>query len=171
MKLAQYTSQERVIASADTGYDWYVEQERKIQDAIAEECRLRAKFNREFDPGYLYVVAFDSGVVKVGRARNAESRLRAHGKTGLVVASWSSPYHLYINKTERKLIAFCDAHGTLYGGREYFRDISFDEARAYAHLVVQGARRREYLGQLVAAVKGDMGATWTEAQSALDAAA
>jgi len=156
-------------ATAEVDYTWYGEQEKKIWDHVAESRRLRAERRRLFDPGHLYVAEFDSGVVKVGKADNAESRLAAHAKTGLVRSSWTSPRHLHCSKTERELIAFCNEYGTLHGGREYFRDISFEIARAYAFLVVQNALRADYLARLVSAVNGDMSKTWAEAQACLEA--
>lgn len=147
---------------------WYGEQEKKIQDGVAESRRLRAEMQRLFDPGCLYVVEFDSGVVKIGKAANAGSRLEAHAKAGLIRSSWASRYHLYCGKTERKLIAFCGERGTLHGGREYFRDIAFDLARDYAERVVFGHRCRIYLDDLIDAVNGDMSKTCAEAQAALD---
>lgn len=151
--------------------DEYAAIEQRIHEYAETSRRLRAELYREFDPGYLYVAEFDSGVVKVGKARDADSRLRAHGKTGLVVSSWSSAYHLYCSKTERRLIAFCNDHATLYGGREYFRDITFDAASDYAARVVHHARCRLYLDDLIEAAGGNMGMTVAEANAALDALA
>ena len=162
MKLAQYTSPAHDF--------WYVEQEQKIHDATAESRRLRAELRKLFDPGHLYVVAFDSGVVKVGKSANAEARIEAHAKAGFVRSAWSSPRHIECSKTERQLIAFCVRHGILHGGREYFRDIPFGLARDYAERIVLDHQRRIYLDALIEAVGGDMSATWEQAQRALDAA-
>jgi hypothetical protein len=153
------------------GFDttWYVEQERKIQDSATEARRLRAERRRLFDPGHLYVVAFDSGVVKVGKADNAASRLAAHAKTGLMRSSWVSARHPHCSKTERQLIAFCNKHGQLYGGREYFREIHMGAVCTYADIVVRNALRRVYLESLIEAADGDLGMTWQEAQDRLAA--
>lgn len=148
-----------------------MECEVRIEACTDEGRRMRAELYRVFDPGQLYVAEFDSGVVKVGKARNAENRLAQHAKTGLVRASWTSPLHLECSKTERRLIAFCDEHGTLYGGREYFRDIAFDLARDHAERIVFGSRCRTYLDALTDVVDGDMSATVEQAQAALDAQA
>ena len=148
---------------------WYAEQEQKIQESVAEGRRLRSECQRLFDPGYLYVAEFDGGVVKVGKAVSAKNRLAAHAKTGLVRASWTSSHHIDCGKTERQLIAFCNEHGTLYGGREYFRDIAFGLACAYAERIVLNHRRRLYLDDLLDAADGDESVTWDEAQRRLDA--
>jgi hypothetical protein len=152
----------------DTDLEWYVEQEKKIQECTAESRRLRTEMRKLFDPGCLYVVEFDSGVVKVGKTASAEGRLEAHAKAGLVRSSWASPYHLYCGKAERKLIAFCNEHGTLHGGREYFRDIAFTVACDYAERIVFGHRCRIYLDDLTDAVNGDLSKTVAEAQVAFD---
>ena len=148
--------------------DWYADQEQKIQEATAESRRLRTQLRQEFDPGYLYVVAFDSGVVKVGKAFNVASRLVSHAKAGLVRSSWSSARHRECSKTERQLIAFCNRLGTLHGGREYFRDLDFDLTCACAEWIVLNHRRRMYLDDLIEAVGGDMAATWEQAEQALN---
>jgi hypothetical protein len=148
-----------------------MECEVKIEVCTGESRRMRAEVQRIFHPGHLYVAEFDSGVVKVGRAANAVSRLEAHAKTGLVRAAWTSPCHLYCNETERQLIAFCGEHGTLHGGREYFRDIAFDLARDHAERIVFGSRCRTYLDALIDAMDGDMTATVEQGQAALDAQA
>jgi hypothetical protein len=121
---------------------WYVEQERRIHEITVEARRLRVERRRLFDPGYLYVIQFDSGVVKVGKAENAKSRLAEHAKVGLIRSSWTSPRHIHCSRTERQLIAFCSEHGQLHGGREYFRDIDFSEVCAHASRVVRNAQRR-----------------------------
>lgn len=146
---------------------WYVEQERRIQACTADARRLREECKRLFDPGQLYVVEFDSGIVKVGRAGNAEARLAAHAKTGFIRSSWQSLRHPHCSKTERQLIAFCNEHGSLHGGREYFRDVEFEVVRTYADLIVRNALRREYLDELAEAADGDESMTWQEAHERL----
>lgn len=173
MKTTQYVRHEKAKRKArrtpklDFDTSWYVEQLEVIAAADYEARRQRVALRVRFDPGHLYVVAFDSGVIKVGKAGNAESRLAAHAKTGLIRASWTSPRHLDCSKTERQLIAFCNEYGHLYGGREYFTGIAFDHACAYAFLVVRNVLRRAYLDSLIDAVNGDMTATWAQARRAL----
>jgi hypothetical protein len=122
---------------SDESLDRLMAIEAKIQDHIAQSHRLRAQQRRQFDPGYLYVVEFDSGVVKVGKTVNAESRLAAHARAGLVRSSWASLHHLECSKTERQLVAFCTEHGTVHSGREYFRDLDFGLACACAERIVR----------------------------------
>lgn len=84
----------------------------------------------------LYVVAFTSGTMKVGRAANVASRLQDHIRDAAVhghdlVASWTSEPHSNFRETEQALIDFCSAHWSAVA-REYFRDADFDEAVAFA---------------------------------------
>ena len=64
------------------------------------------------NPGYVYVLAFDDGAVKVGRTQNSQQRLKTHrsrarryGRT--VTDSWTSPLHLEweMNEDTLKVIA------------------------------------------------------------------
>lgn len=142
---------------------WYIEQEARIKEATSESARLRLEMRRKFDPGHLYVVLFDSGVIKVGKAGAVDARLAAHAKTGFVRQTWTSQRHLSCSATERDLIAFCNAFGTLYGGREYFTGIEFRHAIAYAGLVVRNSLRRAYLEALIEAADGDLSVTWQTA--------
>jgi hypothetical protein len=141
--------------------------EERIEERVAESRRLRSECTRLFHPGHLYVIEFDSGVVKVGRTGNPEARLKAHALTGLVRRSWSSRRHPHCDKTERQLIAFCNEHGTLYGGHEYFRHLPLDATRAYAALLARDAERRDYLDDLIAAADDDLSWTWQQAHEAL----
>ena len=150
---------------------WFVEQEQKIQELAASARRLRAQRRKQFCPGQLYVVEFDSGVVKVGRTENVAARMRSHEKTGLVRLSWASKRHMLCNATERQVLAFCNLHGSLYGGHEYFRDVDFADVQTYAELVVADALRRQYLERLIEAADGDLSMTWAEAQARLGGAA
>lgn len=121
---------------------WYAEQEQRIRDYGREARRLREERRALFDPGYLYVVEFDSGVIKVGKAGNAEARLSAHSKTGFVRASWASLEHLYCSKTERQLIARCAERGSLHGGRAYLVGIDFTWACGIADVIVSAGLRQ-----------------------------
>lgn len=119
---------------------WYVEQEGLIRDAAVAAATARTEMQLTFDPGYLYVVEFDSDVVKVGKTGSPLSRLSQHAKAGLVRRSWVSDHHLNISQTERGLIGFCLHVGELHGGREYFRGLSFETACTFAELVVRRKR-------------------------------
>lgn len=86
--------------------------------------------------GYVYVVAFDSDLVKVGRSRNPKRRLSEHEKGAAVhgasiTNSWVSPPHVNYGDNEALLIDFCAARTTALGV-EYFRGVDFDEVAQFA---------------------------------------
>ncbi|MBG0826074.1 hypothetical protein HS048_36005 [Planomonospora sp. ID91781] len=88
--------------------------------------------------GFIYVVAFDSGTVKVGQAADAATRLAAHRRDAArhgikVAAEWSSSSHDAFLANERKLIDFCRQKGTPQAGSsEYFIGLEFTEVRDFA---------------------------------------
>lgn len=85
------------------------------------------------DGGYVYVVAFDNGVVKPGRTTYPYDRLVQH-KSGCRVFGaaltdwWVSPPHDGWKANEQKLIELArQLGGTPAGGAEYFTGISYDQ--------------------------------------------
>jgi hypothetical protein len=84
----------------------------------------------------LYVIAFTSKTLKVGRAVNVASRLQDHIRDAAVhghdvVASWSSELHANFRETEQSLIDFCSSRWPV-AAREYFRGADFGEVVAFA---------------------------------------
>lgn len=145
---------------------WYVEQEARI---AAASTLARTASRCAPAVGQLYVVEFTSGVIKVGKAIRAETRIanhalyaRVHG--GDVSRSWASDRHSGYDATEQRLIAGCKAMGEHAFGREYFRGLAFERACNFAGMVVLDRRRRDYLDSLIAAVDEDLSVTWLEAQ-------
>ena len=58
------------------------------------------------NPGYVYVLAFDNGTIKVGRTQNAARRLGSHKSSarsfGLTITDeWVSPLHVDGRQTKR----------------------------------------------------------------------
>lgn len=148
---------------------------RKIAAHTARSRELRQQMRREFDPGYIYVVQFSTGVVKPGKAVDPENRLAHHARLAEfhgapVVRSWVSEYHLGISKTERRLLRFCEATGRQLSG-EYFTSLLFDSAREYGQRVVYGALLRTHLDWMVEAVDGDMSRSVADAWAAVEAEA
>lgn len=86
---------------------------------------------------HVYVVAFDSDVVKVGRAKSATSRLHQHAKDARnhghsITAQWVSPRHQAYKENEAALISFCSEHWAASSGKEYFAGADFDSVVEYA---------------------------------------
>jgi hypothetical protein len=90
------------------------------------------------NPGYVYVLAFDGGTVKVGRTQDTGKRLNAHksdaGKFGLTVTDhWLSPPHTEWRENEETLKKIAASLGGTAHRKEYFSGADFaaivDEAR------------------------------------------
>ena len=87
--------------------------------------------------GYVYVLAFDNGTVKVGRTQNTSQRLSAHkseaGKFGVTLTDhWVSPPHTEWMRNEDKLKAIAAGLGGTVHRREYFRGVDYAEVLAAA---------------------------------------
>jgi len=122
--------------------------------------------------GFVYVVEFESGAIKVGKSTNPTIRLRSlatmaavHGTQ--VSRQWTSPKHAGFATSERRLIGFCKQHGQLARGREYFHALKFELVREFADSLMAArevdARRFEYVDKLIEAVGSDMSMTFREA--------
>jgi hypothetical protein len=139
--------------------------EELLRDLAEIEERIQAGRRRSpTDEGHVYVIQFSTGVVKVGKAVGPTTRLSHHALQAKIhgvsiAASWTSERHSDHSKTERRLIDYCASRGVrIAAGNEYFTGVSFEDARDFA-------------ARLIAAVNGDMRATWEEAQAALDGSA
>lgn len=87
--------------------------------------------------GYLYVIEFSTGLVKVGMTRNPKARMRSHAdeaaRFGCVITSlWLSDQHENYRENEAELIS---ALGQPQHGSEYFQ-IAFTTAVAAAKRLV-----------------------------------
>lgn len=99
-----------------------------------------------FKQSHIYVIAFDSGTLKAGRAADGAGRLAAHrreaARHGITVTSqWCSPpcnegaaVHY-----EQRLLAFCASRGALRAGLEYFHGMEFSEVQSFAETLVGAA--------------------------------
>ena len=76
----------------------------------------------------LYVVLFDYGVIKIGKGVNAMTRVRDHAKQARIFGRKVINFFIEENPqvTEEDVIRFCNQHGTLYDGNEYFKDLDYD---------------------------------------------
>lgn len=104
---------------------------------IKAECRLRVDYIRgPVGEGYIYVVAFSTGVVKVGQTEDPKQRLYAHqskaGAFGVgTVSYWISPPHWNFKENETQLIKLC-SEVSARSRLEYFHEVSFDQAADFA---------------------------------------
>lgn len=81
--------------------------------------------------GYVYVIEFSNGTIKVGKASNLRRRMIQHRSYGErfglnITRYWGSPLHRGYECTEASLIKKACELGTVQGGREYFTGASFD---------------------------------------------
>lgn len=80
--------------------------------------------------GYVYLVRFAGGVLKVDKSNNPWSRLGGYVKHarlygGSVLDAWISPPHEAYGQTEELLIAYCAKRGKAASGKEYFIDLDY----------------------------------------------
>lgn len=122
----------------------------------AQDAKLLAlRLERAKDLGHVYVIEFESGVVKVGRAVCPDSRLASHAgyaqvHGGGIRRTWISDRHEKHTETEAGLIALCKARGTTAFGREYFTGIAFETARDYATLLCEQSEVRRLMDESAA---------------------
>lgn len=90
--------------------------------------------------GYLYVIAFSTGTVKVGKTRRPDKRRGEHQREvaafgGSIVDEWLSPAHDGYADNEGRLIDACAREGRQIK-REYFAELPFTRARDLAQALV-----------------------------------
>jgi hypothetical protein len=93
--------------------------------------------------GYVYVVLFSDGTVKVGSSADPASRLAIHRADaacfGITIPDyWVSPWRHGFGAIERFLLGTLERLGaTARAGREYFADLDFERAVAAAEDAVE----------------------------------
>jgi membrane protein implicated in regulation of membrane protease activity len=102
--------------------------------------------NRVHGQGYLYVLRFSTGTIKVGQTVEPARRLREHRRDaaafGVVVTDiWISAPHCDFLKTETAVVRSCSQVGHRFKN-EYFRNITFAAAVAFAEQHVNGSHAR-----------------------------
>ncbi|WP_433541169.1 hypothetical protein ACQP10_08575 [Streptosporangium sandarakinum] len=105
----------------------------------------RQKIVASADRGQIYVIAFSTGVIKVGQSKDGKRRVAQHrsdsAKHGVSIDHvWVSPLHLNYEGNEGELIAFCRrSGGRVAGGNhqsEYFTGVDFAAVQAFAESLV-----------------------------------
>lgn len=101
--------------------------------------------------GYLYVVEFSTGIVKIGTSVDPGKRWRdylsdAYPLGVRITRMWVSPAHRNYRLAERELIRFCTSRGPARRG-EYFEYVAYADAVAYASVLPEWADRRPQTGQ------------------------
>jgi hypothetical protein len=88
----------------------------------------------------IYVVAFDTGYVKVGYTARPRARMKMHDLAARqmgsrIIDTWTSAPHKNARKNERLLIGYCASIGsrvTESAQGEYFINIDFSTVRTFA---------------------------------------
>lgn len=88
----------------------------------------------------IYVIEFDSGILKVGFASKPRQRLETHDRAvrqmgGFITRAWVSPAHANARGNERALIKHCAERSARVTGAaqgEYFTDLRYEEVRTFA---------------------------------------
>lgn len=80
--------------------------------------------------GHVYVIAFDNGIVKVGRTKDLRDRMRAHRGDGRkfgieITDSWGSPLHVEWGTNEETLKELAVMHGGTPTCTEYFKGADY----------------------------------------------
>ncbi len=96
-----------------------------------------------FREGKVYAVLFSDGWLKVGRGRDAQSRINSHIGTSSMrgakfVRSITSGVLADSGAAENALIAYCAAAGTNVHGREWFTGVDFDDVKEFFSLHLAG---------------------------------
>lgn len=91
--------------------------------------------------GYLYVIRFNTGAIKVGQTDSPQQRMPTHRRHawafGTVMTDlWISPAHAGFIRNETRLISFMESASALRVRREYFHGADFDTAVAFAASLV-----------------------------------
>lgn len=76
----------------------------------------------------LYVVLFDTGVLKIGKGNSGIARVKSHISQASCFGVKTVKFFIEKNPTitEEELILFCNQKGTLHHGNEYFKDLEYD---------------------------------------------
>jgi hypothetical protein len=87
--------------------------------------------------GCVYVVAFDSGLLKVGQTARPVQRIASHASAAAthgvtLTSTWLSGPHANTTENERALITYCRERAATQHRFEYFGGLDFDEIVAVA---------------------------------------
>lgn len=127
-----YTYKDLVIVKqgGNNGGTWI---HSSLKDVFERWCKSRTS-NKIPE---LYVVLFSTNVIKIGKSSNGFSRVKSHISQAQCFGVKTLQFFIEKNPTitEENLIQFCNQHGTLHHGNEYFTDLNYD-------LVVNFVRRK-----------------------------
>jgi hypothetical protein len=88
--------------------------------------------------GFIYVIEFSTGLIKVGMTKDGDNRLKQHAKAAhqqksSILDHWISSRHKGYQENEASLISFCLKHyGPPAHGKETFASASFETTVSFA---------------------------------------
>jgi hypothetical protein len=105
--------------------------------AELRQFRYKGLAVRLYGEAHVYVLAFDSGLIKVGRTTKPQQRINAHLDNAQVhratpLAVWLSVPHANAKANEDALISYCAGIATLKTRSEYFVGVELADLVAYA---------------------------------------
>lgn len=97
---------------------------------------------------HVYIVAFNSDLIKVGYSASPDKRIGQHGAVAArfghaLAAQWVSPLHVDAPSREKELISYCEKRGRRTAGNEYFTGLSFRKVRTYAETLAYAPASKE----------------------------
>lgn len=108
-----------------------------FDQATLQSFRFTEPADKVSGERYVYVVAFASGLLKVGYTARPHARMtshigvaRTHGTAA--ISAWISGPHANATENEKELISYCRDTGMPQGGAEYFSDVDFGDIVKFA---------------------------------------
>lgn len=77
----------------------------------------------------LYIVLFNTGVIKVGKSSKGFNRVKSHISQAQCFGVKTLQFFIEKNPTinEEELIEYCNQNGTLHHGNEYFTNLNYEQ--------------------------------------------
>lgn len=112
--------------------------------AANRQAEARRGYEFSLDPGptpagegYVYILKFSTGVIKVGQTLDPVRRFREHRRDAeaygaAIVEYWLSQPHVNYLDNEVDLIVWCDEAATWRSKREYFQGLDLADVRGFA---------------------------------------
>ncbi|MGX6604861.1 hypothetical protein ACWKSP_22435, partial [Micromonosporaceae bacterium Da 78-11] len=119
-----------------------------VAERQAATRRMAIKLRRQpVGEGYLYVMEFSTGTVKVGQTEDPKVRLATHRREAdafgvYVVNYWISPSHMNFRDNEIRLINQC-AKVSHRSRKEYFHAVGYEQAVAFANALTYYSKNLE----------------------------
>jgi len=99
-----------------------------IHPSLKDEFERWCKSKTSITAPELYVVLFNTGVIKVGKGAKGFSRVKSHISQAQCFGVKTLQFFIEKNPiiTEEELIEFCNQNGTLHHGNEYFTGLDYN---------------------------------------------